>query len=256
MPITAGIYYHLFEGSNLGQKPPLVLIHGAGGTHLYWPAEVRRLLGYRVYAPDLPGHGKSGGRGRQSIASYADSLLDWLTELGIHSAVFAGHSMGSAIALSTALDHPERAAGLILVGSGAHLRVAPELLASAESPTTYLNAVKMVVDWSFSASTSPRMKELAGQRMAETRPSVLHGDFRACNEFVEIERVDQIRQPTLIVCGLEDKMTPLRFSQYLVERIPGSKLLTIPEAGHMVQLEKPRLVAEAMLAFLTGIEYA
>ena len=63
MPVAADLYYHIYEGSEEGRRPPVVLIHGAGGTHLHWPSEVRRLPGYRVLALDLPGHGKSGGAG-------------------------------------------------------------------------------------------------------------------------------------------------------------------------------------------------
>ena len=255
MPSIADIYYHEYKGSGEGQQSAVILIHGAGGTNLYWPPELRRLLGYRVYALDLPGHGKSGGRGLQSIAAYAHAVMDWLITLGVHSAVFAGHSMGSAIALTLALEHADHVNGLVLIGAGARLKVNPELLENAASPTTYQNAVKTVTAWSFGSGASPRLIELAAQRMAETRSSVLHGDFIACNSFDETDRIGQIHQPTLIVCGSEDRMTPLRQSQFLAERIPGATLKTIPDAGHMVMLEKPQPVADAMLGFLAGVEY-
>jgi pimeloyl-ACP methyl ester carboxylesterase len=237
MPAIADLYYHLFEGSSLGLKPPLVLIHGAGGTHLYWPSEIRRLPGNRVYAPDLPGHGKSSGRGRQTIGSYVDALLEWLT------------------ALDLALDYPERVIGLVLIGSGARLKVASELLDNTESATTYMNAVKLIVDWSFSKATPLRLKELAAQRIAETRASVLHGDLLACNEFNETERVNEILKPTLVVCGMEDRMMPPRYSQFLAEQIPDAELQLIHDAGHMVQLEKPQAVANAIINFVAGIKY-
>src|SRR5512135_2219935 len=102
MPTADELYYHIYEGGIEGEKSPVILIHGAGGTHLYWPSEMRRLPRYRVYALDLPGHGKSGGRGQQSIPAYAQAVLAWLEQIGIHRAVFVGHSMGAAIALSIA----------------------------------------------------------------------------------------------------------------------------------------------------------
>lgn len=255
MPTIADLYYHLYEGSRLGRNPAVVLIHGAGGTHLYWPAEVRRLPGQRVYAPDLPGHGKSAGRGRQSISSYAELLLEWLTALGIHSAVFIGHSMGSAIAMTLALDFPQRVNGLVLVGAGARLKVSPQLLDAVASPTTYLNAVRLAVEWSFSAETPRKLRDLAEKRMAETRQSVLLADFKACHEFDVTDRLVQIQKPTLILCGAEDKMTPVRNSQYLAEKIPGSELVLIPQAGHMVQLEQPHRLLEATRDFLSEIQY-
>jgi len=255
MPSLANIYYHEYAGSSEHQRPAVVLIHGAGGTHLYWPPELRRLPGYRVYALDLPGHGKSGGRGLQSVAAYAKAVAEWLLALGIHSAVFAGHSMGSAIALTLALEHAEHVNGLILIGAGARLKVGSELLENAASPTTFQNAVNLVIEWSFSAATPPRLKVLATQRMRETRPSVLYRDFTACNDFDVRERIGQIHQATLIICGSEDKMTPLRQSQFLAEHMPATTLRTIYEAGHMVMLEKPQAVEEAILGFLPGVKY-
>jgi pimeloyl-ACP methyl ester carboxylesterase len=255
MPVAANLYYHVYEGSEEGQRPPVVLIHGAGGTNLYWPSEIRRLLGYRVFAPDLPGHGKSTGRGMQSIKAYSRVILDWLGVVGVHRAVFVGHSMGSAIALSLALDNAERVLGLGLIGAGARLRVAPELLENAASPATFYSAVDTLVDWSFCSQTPEQLTELAAQRMAETRPSVLHGDFLACDAFDEMGRIGEIKQPTAVICGADDRMTPARYAQFLADNIPNAILKMIPNAGHMVMLEKPQATASALSEFLSGISY-
>lgn len=255
MPVGADLYYHLYEGGDEGLRPPVVLIHGAGGTHLYWPAEIRRLAGYRVYAPDLPGHGKSPGRGKQTITAYADAVLEWLSALGMHSLVLIGHSMGSAVAIHLALNHPEHVLGLGLIGAGARLRVNPELLESAANETTFSRAVEMVVQFSFSPHASAQLVRLASQRMASTRPSVLQGDFLACNAFDETQRITQIHQPTLIICGEDDKMTPVRYAQFLANNIPGASLKIVPQAGHMVMLEQPQEVAKSITAFLSTLSY-
>ena len=255
MPVLADLYYHVYEGSEEGLRPPVVLIHGAGGSHLYWPSEVRRLAGYRMYALDLPGHGKSGGCGQQSVPAYAGVVLEWLEAIGLRRAVLVGHSMGSAIAMSLALDHPEQVLGLCLVGAGARLRVAPALLESASSQSTFYTAVETVVCWSFSSKAEPRLKELAAKRMAETRQSVLYGDFLACDAFDETERVSQIRKPSLVMCGVDDKMTPLRYAQFLADSLPNATLKTIPDAGHMVMLEQPQAVAKSLADFLVRLPY-
>lgn len=255
MPSAGDIYYHFHKGSSQGLTPPVVLIHGAGGTHLYWPPEVRRLAGFPVYAPDLPGHGKSAGRGMQSIHAYTQALIGWLDEVNLHSAVIVGHSMGSAIALNLALDHPGRVLGLGLVGAGARLRVAPALLEQASNPSTYLNAVNTVISWSFSPQSGARLTELAARRMAETRASVLYGDFLACDEFDVRDRLPEIRQPTLVLCGTDDQMTPLRHAQFLANAIPNAVLKLIPDAGHMVMLEQPQTVAQALSEFVSAIPY-
>lgn len=249
MPFAADLYYHVHQGGN-GGKPPVVFLHGAGGNHLYWPAQLRHLPGYRTFALDLPGHGKSGGHGRQSIVDYANSVVDWLEAIELHRAVFAGHSMGSAIVQTLALDYSERVSGLILVGSGARLRVDSEILQNAANQTTFLTAVTSVVNRSFSEQADLRLVELAARRMAEVRPSVYHGDLLACERFDLIEQVAEIHQPTLVICGADDQMTPPRYAQFLSGTISAARLEIIPGAGHMVMLEQPDLVTSVIKEFL------
>ena len=154
MPLESEIYYYSYSSASSGISPPIVLIHGAGGNHLFWPPGIRRLPGYRIYSLDLPGHGKSPGRGRQSIDAYVADILKWMGEMELNRAVLIGHSMGSAIAIRLALNDPEFVAGLGLIGAGASLRVHPDLLDSTSSVTTFDNAVVKITKLSFSPSTS------------------------------------------------------------------------------------------------------
>jgi pimeloyl-ACP methyl ester carboxylesterase len=254
MPTTANTFFFSHGAENVS-RPPLVFIHGAGGTHLHWPPQVRRLIAQRIFALDLPGHGKSGGVGSQSIADYARAVVDFLDAARLNAAVFVGHSMGSAIALTLALDFPKRVLGLGLVGSGARLRVVPAILENTASEAMFPVAVKLINDAAFSPSVNPRLKELAAARMTEIRPSVLHGDFLACNEFDVMQRLGGISVPTLILCGTDDILTPPRYAEYLRDHIPASRLITFPGAGHMVMLEQPETVANALAAFANEIPY-
>jgi pimeloyl-ACP methyl ester carboxylesterase len=252
---TQNKIFHFSHGTENTSRPLLVFIHGAGGTHLHWPPQVRRILGQRIFALDLPGHGKSGGVGSQSIADYASIVVDFLDAARLNAAVFIGHSMGSAIALMLALDFPKRVLGLGLVGSGARLRVAPQILDGTSSAATFPTAVNLINEAAFSPSVNPRMKELAAQRMVEIRPSVLHGDFLACNEFDVMARLGEISVPTLILCGTDDILTPMKYSEFLRDRIPAARLVTFPGAGHMVMLEQPTEVANALAEFADSIPY-
>ncbi len=255
MPVSGNLYYSL-HGEKSTENPPLVLIHGAGGTHLYWPPEIRRLPGYCVYALDLPGHGKSElCDGQQTVGDYAGILLKWLDSIHLRRAVLVGHSMGSAIALTLAIHHPEHVLGLGLIGSGARLRVLPELLAYASDPTTYLKAADLLVTYSFSQHSPKRLIELASHRMLETRHSVVLGDLQACNRFDVMDRLGSITQPTLVLCGAEDQLTPMRYAQYLVNSLTNAQLSVIPNAGHMVMLEQPRRVADSLLSFLNSVSF-
>jgi pimeloyl-ACP methyl ester carboxylesterase len=254
MPINAKIYYyeHLRGSAN---KPPVILIHGAGGTHLHWPPSIRRLSDYPVYALDLPGHGKSEGRGQQSIKGYTQGVLEWMDALKMHKAVFVGHSMGGAIALTLGVQHPERVLGLGLVGTGARLRVAPTILESAAREETFPKLIEIICQWAFSSQADPRLVELAATRMAEIRPSVLHSDFIACDAFNIMDTLEEIKAPGLALCGDNDQLTPPRYSQYLADHIPNAEVQILPSAGHMVMLEKPEEVSEALLDFLSNIPY-
>lgn len=253
MPIESEIYYYSFSSTSSGINPPIVLIHGAGGNHLFWPPGIRRLRGYRIHSLDLPGHGKSPGRGRQSIDAYVADILKWMREMELNQAVFIGHSMGSAIAIRLALNYPEFVAGLGLIGAGASLRVHPDLLDSTSSVTTFDNAVVKITKLSFSPSTSERLVELATKRMLETRQSVLYGDLRACDEFDETTHISNIHQPTIIICGVDDNMTPIRYSHFLSSKIQKSELEIIPNAGHMVMMEQPQAVEFAINKFMNKI---
>lgn len=250
MPIDFGLYYYHYQPDDpVGM--PLLFIHGAGGNHLYWPPEVRRLGSFEIYAPDLPGHGKSEGRGLQSIEAYAAVVQEWITAMNLPPLAIVGHSMGGAIALSMAMNHPDQVLSLGLVSTGASLRVASQLLESAASQTTFYHAVDMVVKGCFSPEADDRLVELARQRMETVRPTVLHGDFLACDEFDVTLQVNEIRQPTLVLCGEMDRMTPLRYSEFLATNIPGAQIVIIPGAGHMLQLEQPQTTAAALSSFFS-----
>ena len=254
MPVAAGLYYFAHQADN-ATRPPVVLIHGAGGHHLYWPPQVRRLHDQRIFTVDLPGHGKSTGLGHQTIEDYSGEIIEFLKALKLNAAILIGHSMGGAISLKAALQFPKRVLGLGLVGSGARLRVNSTLLHSASNPATFAESTRLVTDLSFSPNANPRLKELAMQRMTETRPSVLYGDFLACDAFDVRNRLSTISVPTLILCGAEDKMTPVKNSVYLRDNIPGARMEILPGAGHMLMLEQPDRVAELLADFLNSIPY-
>jgi pimeloyl-ACP methyl ester carboxylesterase len=253
MPLAAGLYY--FANEEDWSRPAVILIHGAGGSHLNWPPEIRRMEGQRIYAIDLPGHGKSEGIGRQAIEDYARAVLDFMDVLKIRRAVFVGHSMGGAIALYLGVHNPSRTLGLGLFASGPRLRVAPATLEKTSNPVTFLQAVETINELFFGPLAEPRLKELFGQRLAETRPTVLHGDFLACDAYDEAHLLGRIKAPALIVCGSEDKLTPKHLSEQLKARIKDSILYTVESAGHMVMLEEPQKVSATLHLFLNGIVY-
>jgi pimeloyl-ACP methyl ester carboxylesterase len=254
MPTTTKLYYfvHTVE-DQVAKRPPVILIHGAGGTHLSWPPQIRRLADEKIYAPDLPGHGKSEGEGRQSIEEYAEDVIAFMAELNIRAAVFVGISLGSAVALTLALKYPRQVLGLGLFGSGSKLPVLPILLETAGNPIAFESAVETVNKNCFSSEAPQNLIELSRRTMLGIRPPVLLGDLMACNEFDVTSQLDKIKAPTLIICGAEDQMTPLKFSELLQTGIANSQLHVLDNAGHMVMLEQPDAVANLLKRFIDNI---
>ena len=250
MPHTAEIYFHAYGEED---EPAVVLLHGAGGDYLYWPPAVRRMTGLRVYALDLPGHGKSEGPGYQSISAYAQAVLRWLDMLKLAKVAVIGHSMGGAVAMALYFQASERVQALGLISTAARLPVNPTLLADTCAETTLERAIENIIAWSYSSDAEPEIKALALRRMRALRASVLHNDFVACDAFGASERLNEITKPTLVVCGSEDRMTPVRTSQFLADQIPNARLVLIPGAGHMVMQEQPEPVAVALAGFLRSL---
>jgi pimeloyl-ACP methyl ester carboxylesterase len=123
------------------------------------------------------------------------------------------------------------------------------------SPLTFERTVKTIVAWAFSPQVAPELRERAERLMGETRSSVLLGDFKACDAFDILSRLKELSVPALILCGEVDRLTPPRYAEYLTEQIPGAQMRLIPQAGHMVMLERPKLVAQYLRDFLRNISF-
>lgn len=249
MPLCGNIFYFETKNGKYG-KTPVVLLHGAGRSHLDWPLNIRRLGERKVYAPDLPGHGKSAGIGEQSIANYARIVLDWMIDIHVNRVVLIGHSIGGAIALHMALQYTEYVAGLVLISSGARLPVNPELLSRLASPASFPSAVNLITKWSFSPHANKGMLDQFKQGLSKTRPSVVQGDYEACHNFDASESLSGVAVPVCLICGALDKMTPLRYSEYLAENIQGAEMSVVPRAGHMLMLEQPERLQKTIEDFI------
>ena len=187
------VHYQLHHAAPRPTGLPLVLVHGAGGNLMHWPGALRRLLGRTVYALDLPGHGKSGDAGRAEIGAYADVVRGFAEALGLVPFVLAGHSMGGAIALEFALRYPARLAGLILVGTGAKLRVAPEIMTGILDD--FAGTTELLAKWAHGEHVDPNLLRLYTRRLREVAPQVLHADFARLRRLRPPRRREPHRSP-------------------------------------------------------------
>jgi pimeloyl-ACP methyl ester carboxylesterase len=258
---NCSIHYRQHTPPAPRSEPPLVLIHGAGGNLMHWPAELRRMSDRLVVALDLPGHGHSCPLDRQGIApehpepsivAYAQAVSRFTAGLGLGKFVLVGHSMGGAIAQELALSHPEMLAGLVLVATGVRLPVAPELLSAIQHD--YEGAAAVLANRSQGEQSDPDTLRIYLQRLREVNPQVLYADYAACNVWDRAADTRRITIPTLIICGAADRMTPVQASIDLKQKIETAELVVVPSAGHMVMLEQPTVVAGAIRHFLAHLE--
>jgi pimeloyl-ACP methyl ester carboxylesterase len=167
--------------------------------------------------------------------------------------VLAGHSFGGAIVLSNALKYPQDLKGIIIIGSGARLRVHPTFLAPCQeavggNPGSWYQMVEEM----YRLTPEDYRREVVEKQKA-IGPAVMLNDFLCCDKFDIMDRVHEIKLPALIICGELDVMTPVKYANYLGARMPNSKVVIVPGAGHFVLAEKPDVVNKAIEDFLAGI---
>ena len=226
---------------------PIVFIHGAGGNQKVWVNQVEYFK--NSLAINLPGH--DNGEGKRSIDEYVEYVKHFLDERGLKEVVLVGHSMGGAIAQMFALKYPDYLKAVVLVCTGAKLRVLPKIFELIMQ--NYSKAVELIVDMALSKNTSQTIKKQVIEELLKAKPEVVYGDFEACDKFDIMDQVANIKVRTLIICGSEDMLTPVKYSKYLNEKIANSILKIIDGSGHMVMLEKPKEFNSILEEFLNSL---
>ncbi len=228
----------------------LVFIHGSGGTGRVWKYQTEHFPG--SVAVTLPGH--PDGEPCESI----EAATRWLRrELagGPGPLVLVGHSLGGGIALQYALDHADELAGVVLVGSGARLRVHPATLTALEQALDRPDSFAKMFAESFQKVAPEFAKELQEGSLA-VGPAPFLADLRACDRFDVIERLGEIATPTLAIVGTEDVMTPPKYSTFLEERMPNASARVIDGGTHFVFAEYPDEVNRAIADFVAFLAEA
>jgi pimeloyl-ACP methyl ester carboxylesterase len=224
----------------------LVFIHGAGCTGEVFNAQLGAFS--NSIALTLPGH-SGGSAGPDSITGFADYVAGEIA--GYNGAtVLCGSSMGGAIALEVALSGRQNLAGIVLLGSGARLRVAPPIFErlNADFPAAARELAGM-----FFAHPTPALVDAAVAQLLRVGRDQTVRDFIACNEFDATERVARLQVPLLAVTGERDVMTPPKFARWFTDRVTGAEARILPDAGHLAMIERPAETNAAVRAFLDRI---
>lgn len=227
----------------------LIYIHGAGSSSLAFYYQLQHFRNSK--ALDLPGH--PVGKPCTSIDSYLEWVRGFTAARRYKNMVICGHSMGGAISMLYALKYPEEIRGIILVGTGARLRVHPDYLQMGRE------AVEDESAWlenqlGYYPGVAPDIVQSLKRRTREVGPAVELNDLMACDNFDVMQEVQNISLPTLVICGSEDTMTPVKYADYLSDRIPGARKAIVPGASHFVQLQKSRDVNNCIEEFLASLK--
>jgi 2-hydroxymuconate-semialdehyde hydrolase len=249
---------------DLGSGPPVLLLHGFPGNAVAWrPVQERLASRFRMLAPDAAGF---GGSTRQTIhpldgPTYAERAVRVMDALGIARTHLVGTSWGGSVAQRIAIHHPERVDRLVLVASvdagerlmlGRPDRITLQLAGAAPWPARWVVARFL---GRYAAASGMSGQELA---RAYVEPLRRPGTAAFVAAFVDATRetdpddVTRIAARTLIISPLRDRIVAPSVQASLAERIPHARLVTIPGAGHTVQLERAGEVARLIGEFLAG----
>ena len=239
--------------------PSVVLVHGAGMDHSVFALQARALAhhGRNVLALDLPGHGRSEGPALDSIAAMADWMLRAAAAGGLDRLRIAGHSMGALVALEAAARGGARIEALALLGFVPEMRVHPDLLAAARAGSH--STVELMTSWSLSARGQLGANPAPGlwlgggalRLLERAEPASLAADLAACDAYREAgAAAAQVRCPTLLLLGGDDRMTPPARAQAFASRFADARITVLPAIGHMMTAEDPVAALTAMRAIL------
>ncbi|MEM3341584.1 MAG: alpha/beta hydrolase [Thermoplasmata archaeon] len=248
------IYYEL-----LGKKgKPMMLIHGWTSYHANWRHVADEFQkDYRIILPDLLGHGLSDKPSRgYSIEEQASYMIELLRKVGFKkNVILGGHSMGGMIALRMVLSCPKMFERLILVGTSAigckgALKKLQNDISIRLLNINYRFFYRFSIPLVFSSNATREMKRT---HIANTERTPCHVAVHAYREgirdFNVLDRLKEIRIPTLIIYGEKDRMFSYEEQLMLKEGISGSRLFLITEAGHEVLMEQPDAVNDAFNQF-------
>ncbi len=225
----------------------LLFIHGSGFTATVFEAQHHAFAGSR--AVNLPGHLSPGTP--SSVGEFADYLEQYITAASLESTVVCGHSLGGAIALELALRRVPQVAALVLLGAGARLRVAANLLEGLQHD--FAQTARKIAGQLYADPSSPLVAQAVASFESVGESQTLR-DFKACNAFDVTADLSSVRVPVLAITGDRDVMTPPKYAHALAEAVLDGTVRIIGNAGHMVMQEQPAETNIALKNFVTGLD--
>jgi 3-oxoadipate enol-lactonase len=253
----ASLYYE-----SQGEGPPLVFVHGLGGTCNVWHAQRVTLSKYfRVVTFDLIGSGRSDkSRRSYSIDGWADDVAGLIDHLNLPAAVVIGHSMGTVIVQHFAAKYPQKTKAIVLAGALVELgppgKEAFAKRADTAEKEGMVGVADMVLTGALSAGTRERNLALTGmvrEMLQSNDPQCYAGHCRALAAGSAKADQAKIVCPALLVVGDQDPVTPLSLQKQIAAAIKDSRIRIVPSTAHNTMLETPEAFNAILLEFLATI---
>jgi 2-hydroxy-6-oxonona-2,4-dienedioate hydrolase len=231
---------------------PIVLLHGGGGTGKAWAWQLNglSLAPYTVYAPDMPGFGRSDWWPNITRVDHiAPVIQQWMDQLGLVRAVVGGNSMGGRVALSLAAETPQRVLALVLLDAvGVHLPDVAIVNPLTLPPSQFMSG--LVYDPAGFKTRTPYRTLDDAHELSRGRQSYAR--------YLAVEGIDdnlpqdlsRVSMPVLLIWGKDDRIVPLAYGRALKDRLPHAELVVIDDCGHLPHIEEPELTNTTILNFL------
>lgn len=241
-----------------GEGPPVVLVHGLGGTSHVWHGVMQALQQHHhVIALDLRGHGRSAGKGKFSVEGWSKDVHKLIRHLELPAVTLVGHSLGSLVAQHLAETEPDSVDNLVLVGGISHFEPKTADRYAERADQVEKDGLDVIVDDWLAGAVSPQSHAMHSGMVGLLREMFLRNDpamyAKSCRALAKAPKIrhNDIGQPTVMITGAHDRSTPLAMSEELKRSIPVSRVKVLPHVGHWSPLEDPGAVAAAILEFLS-----
>ncbi|MBW1787058.1 MAG: 3-oxoadipate enol-lactonase [Deltaproteobacteria bacterium] len=248
-----------YEFSGEPGAPVVVLSHSLGSSHMMWSPQMALLRSaYSVLRYDTRGHGASSAPdGPYTLEQLTEDALALVDALGMEQFHWVGLSMGGMIGQCLALSHQDRLLTLSLCDTAAAIGEESRPVWEERIAAVWKDGPQALVQGTLERWFTPAYLQTGSPHVAEIRDQFLAtpvAGFVGCSEAIRrldyLDRLGEIAVPTLIMVGEDDPGTPVAASRMMHERIPGSRMVVIPSAAHLSNIEQADIFNDHLLSFL------
>lgn len=253
-----------YEAAGDPERTPLMFLHGIGGAARAWRSQIAAFSDrYHAVAWDMPGYGGSAPLASVSIATLADSLQDFLQQIGAARPILVGHSIGGMIVQQWLIKHPREAAAVVLAQTSPAFGKAEgdwqkqfieARLGPLDRGATMKSMAGALVQELVGDDPDAAGMELARDCMGSVPEASYRAMVLALLGFDQRRALADIKIPTLVLSGSKDNNAPAPMMAKMATYIPSSTYIELKDAGHLINLERPKAFDAALDQFLKTIE--